>query len=260
MSCTLFVHSSAYTSTNLKHIWTRLMAILHVYLTQWLPFFFMPTMLFFSLQQTHVYKGFWTSYMSFALLLAISNTNIVVIARNKRKLNQETFYLGKDQVEITHEYEYPGIDFYSHGHFEPSSKRQRIACMKALMGTLRKESVVGVTSWELKSHLFKMLMLRTFTYGIEIVCVCVGGGGDFKKLSLEGFWEGHEDTYDVPHQSEFLDYLSYSIGRIWRTSHGIICSQAHYELSTMACPPTSSWLVSQATSLSWHLAKQGFNT
>ena len=34
--------------------------------------------------------------------------------------------------------------------------------MKALMGTLRKEPVVGVTCCELKSHLFKALALPTF--------------------------------------------------------------------------------------------------
>ena len=61
-----------------------------------------------------------------------------------------------------------GLIYYSHGYFEPSRKRWRIASMKALMGTLRKEAVVGVTCWELKSHLFKALVPPTFTYGIEI--------------------------------------------------------------------------------------------
>ena len=37
--------------------------------------------------------------------------------------------------------------------------------MKALMGTLRKEAVVGVKCWELKSHLFKAFVLPTFIYG-----------------------------------------------------------------------------------------------
>lgn len=60
---------------------------------------------------------------------------------NKRKINQEMFYNGKDKIEITYEYKCLGIGFYSHCHFEPSSKRQRIASMKDLMGTLRKEGV-----------------------------------------------------------------------------------------------------------------------
>ena len=42
---------------------------------------------------------------------------------------------------------------------------KRIAGMKALMCKLRKEAVVGVTCWEVKSHLFKALVLLTFTYG-----------------------------------------------------------------------------------------------
>jgi hypothetical protein len=40
--------------------------------------------------------------------------------------------------------------------------------MKVLMGTLRKEAVVDITSWEFKSHMYKALMLLTFTYGTEI--------------------------------------------------------------------------------------------
>ena len=40
--------------------------------------------------------------------------------------------------------------------------------MKALMGTSRKEAIVGITCWEPKSHLFKALVLPTFTYDIEI--------------------------------------------------------------------------------------------
>ena len=37
--------------------------------------------------------------------------------------------------------------------------------MKALVGTLRKETVVGNTCWELKSNILKALVLPTFTYG-----------------------------------------------------------------------------------------------
>ena len=92
----------------------------------------------------------------------------MIFGRNKRKLNQEAFYLDKNPFEIPREYKYLGIDFYSHGYFEPSSIRQGIACMKALMRTLRKEAVVGVTCWKLKSHLLKALVLPTFTYGIKI--------------------------------------------------------------------------------------------
>jgi hypothetical protein len=44
-----------------------------------------------------------------------------MIFSNKRKLNQEAFHLDKDQIEITHEYKYLGIEFHSHGYFKPSS-------------------------------------------------------------------------------------------------------------------------------------------
>jgi hypothetical protein len=87
---------------------------------------------------------------------------------NKRNLNQETFYLDKNQNEITHQYKYPGIDSYSHGHFEPSYKMQRIACMKVVMCTLRKETVVGFTGWELEIPSIEDFGAPTFTYGIEI--------------------------------------------------------------------------------------------
>ena len=57
----------------------------------------------------------------------------MIFGHNKRKLNQEAFYLDKEQIEITDEYKYLGIDFHSHGYFEPSNKKQGIAGMKALM-------------------------------------------------------------------------------------------------------------------------------
>ena len=45
---------------------------------------------------------------------------------NKEKLNQEVFYLGKDSIEIPHEYEYLGIGFYSHGHLNHQVKGEEI--------------------------------------------------------------------------------------------------------------------------------------
>ena len=52
------------------------------------------------------------------------------------------------------------------------------------MSTLRKEAIIGVMYWELKSHLFKALVLPTFTYGTEI------WGGDFKNSHWKGFEKG----------------------------------------------------------------------
>ena len=101
---------------------------------------------------------------SSSLEVNLSEIEIMIFGRNKRRLNQEVFYLDKDQIESTHEYKCLGVDFYSHGYFHPPSKSQRITSMKAFMGTLRKELVIGVTCWELKSHLFKALVVLTFTY------------------------------------------------------------------------------------------------
>jgi hypothetical protein len=94
-------------------------------------------------------------------------------------LHQETFYLDEDQIEITHEYRYFGIDFYSHGYFEPASKRQRMAKYDSLDGHFKgkKKTKVGVVCWELTSHLpTKALVLLTFTYDIGT------WGGDLKTL------------------------------------------------------------------------------
>jgi hypothetical protein len=38
-----------------------------------------------------------------------------IFDQNKRKFNQEGFYLGVDQIERYYEYEYFWVDFYSHG-------------------------------------------------------------------------------------------------------------------------------------------------
>jgi len=53
----------------------------------------------------------------------IFETKIMIFGCNTKRSNQNAFYLDKDQIEITHEYKYVGIDFYSHSYFEPSSKR-----------------------------------------------------------------------------------------------------------------------------------------
>ena len=59
------------------------------------------------------------------------------------------------------------------------------------MGTLRKEVVIRATCWELKSHVFKALVLPTFTYGTKI------WGGDLKNSHCFQKW--HEDAYNVSH-------------------------------------------------------------
>ena len=103
------------------------------YLTHW--FVFMLTMLFYSLNQEQAYKGFWTSYTRFVLILALklilSKTKPMLFGCNKGKLRTRTrtwkLNQDKDQIEINHEHKYLGVDFYSHGYFESSSKRWRMA-------------------------------------------------------------------------------------------------------------------------------------
>ena len=46
-----------------------------------------------------------------SLEVNLSKTKIMIFSHNKRKLNQEAFYLDKDPIEINHEYEYLGIDY-----------------------------------------------------------------------------------------------------------------------------------------------------
>ena len=48
---------------------------------------------------------------SSSLEINLSKTKIMIFGHNKRKSNQEAFYLDKDPIEITHEYKYLGIDF-----------------------------------------------------------------------------------------------------------------------------------------------------
>ena len=65
---------------------------------------------FCSLIKEWAYKN---SYLKSALPLAfmsVSTTKIIIVDYNKRNLNQEAFYLGKDQIERTHEYKYARVN------------------------------------------------------------------------------------------------------------------------------------------------------
>ena len=94
----------------------------------------------FSLSRSRVYLqrllnklNEFCTYSS--LQVNLSKTKLMIFGHNKRKLNQEAFYLNKDHTEITHDYKCLGIDVYAHSYFEPSFKRQGIAAMEALMQT-----------------------------------------------------------------------------------------------------------------------------
>jgi hypothetical protein len=67
----------------------------------------MLTMLLCSLNHEQAYKDFWTSYTTYALLLALKSIYLrsnMIFGRNQRKLNQEVFYSDNNQIEITYEY------------------------------------------------------------------------------------------------------------------------------------------------------------
>ena len=103
----------------------------------------------------------------------------MIFGRNKEISKQVWFYLCDDQIETTYAYKYLGVDFYSHGYFEPSSGKEGTACMKPLMASLRKEAVVGVTSWGLKITSIQSLGAPNISYGAKIWGV--GGGRDWKN-------------------------------------------------------------------------------
>jgi hypothetical protein len=98
-------------------------------------------------------------------------------------------------------------------------KRHRVASMKAFMGTLRNEAIVRVTCQIPSSQGLGASNFHIWHQNL---------GRQPGKLSLEGFGEGHEDAYDVSSQSAFFHNLSCFAGQIWRTSHRITRSQAHY--------------------------------
>ena len=77
-------------------------------------------------------------------------------------------------------------------------------------------------------HLFKALVLPTFTWDTEI------WGGTLKKSHWKVFEKGMK-IHMMCHV--FFKYPSYFVGRIWRTSYRIIHSQAHCGFSMMVCPP-----------------------
>jgi hypothetical protein len=114
--------------------------------------------------------------------------------------------------------------------------------------------VVTVRCWELKSHLFKNLLLLTFTYGIVI------WGGDFKNSQWKVFEKGM-----TIHMMSHVKVRSLTAYHILLAEFGEFPIKLYNFKLTMGFQRwhahlPSSWLVSQATSLSQHLVKQGYNT
>ena len=125
--------------------------------------------------------------------------------------------------------------------------------MKALMGTLRKEAIVGLTCWKLKSHLFKALVLPTFMYDFEI------WEGDLKNFHWKVFEKGMK-MYMMSH----VKVSSLTAFHILLAEFGDLPIELYtlkliMDFQQWLAHLSPSWLFNKATSLSQHLAKQGFN-
>lgn len=77
---------------------------------------------------------------SSSLEVDLSKTKNMVFGHNKRKLKQEACYI--NPIKITHKYEYLALIFVLMFTLIHLVKKQRIACIKALMDTLRIEAIV----------------------------------------------------------------------------------------------------------------------
>ena len=163
---------------SLKHIWMSLMGILRVYLNQWLPFSFMLIMLLYFLNLEHACKDLWTSYMSFSLSLALMSIHLF---QNYDFWLHQTYLKLIDKIEIFHEYKNLGICLYSHDHFDSSSKRQQIACMKALIATFSEGS--NNRSHILGTQITSIQGFRASNFHIWHWDL----GRWLRKLSLQGF-------------------------------------------------------------------------
>jgi hypothetical protein len=107
---------------------------------------------------------------------------------------------------------------------------------------------------ELKSHLFKGLVLPTFTYGNEI------WGGDFKDSHWKIFEKGmqvHMMSHVKVNSLTTYHILLTEFGELPIESYVIKLSMGFQQRLAYLSP---SWLVQKTTSLSQHLAEQGCNT
>lgn len=121
-----------------------------------------------------------------------------------------------------------GLTFI-HGYFELSSKRWWIIAMKAYLGwalqgkkQLLESRVGNSNSIYARLQCFQLSHMR-----LKI-------GGDLRNSHREVFKRAW--TYIWCLMSKvFFDSISHLVGKIWGTSHGTTCSQAHCGLSTTTC-------------------------
>ena len=183
----------------------------------------------------------------------LAKTKIMIFGCNKRKLNQEAFYLDKDQIEIIHEDKYIRIDFYSHGYFEPFIERQGIAGMRAFGGNFKDKNssqchVLGTQT----SHV-QGFRLPTSMYG------CVIWRGNLEN----SHWQVFEKDMKM-HTMSHVKLHSLTTDCILLAKFGELPIGLYVLKLTMGFQqrlfhPSPSRLVNRATSLSQHPAEQGCN-
>jgi hypothetical protein len=78
-------HYLTFTLMNFKHIWMR------------------PTWILFAYYLQRLLNKIYEFCTSSNLEVNLAKHEIMIFGRNNRKLNQEAFYLDKDQIEITRE-------------------------------------------------------------------------------------------------------------------------------------------------------------
>ena len=118
---------------------------------------------------------------------------------------------------------------------------------------LRKNTSAGVTCRELNSHLFKASVLPTFTYNIEM------GGGDWESL-IERFSKKGMKISMMSLVKVCSSTTYYMLAKFGEFSMELYALKLTMGFQQRFAHLPSSWLVSQATSFSWHLAGHGCDT
>ena len=114
--------------------------------------------------------------------------------------------------------------------------------------------MVKVPYWKLKSHLFKVLVLGTFTYGTKL------WRGDLKN----SYWKIFKKVMQINMMSHVkINYVA--IYHILLAEFGGLPLELFVFMLTMGFQQqlahlTSSWLVSEIASFSRHMSEQGFKT
>ena len=132
--------------------------------------------------------------------------------------------------------------------------KTKIVGLKAPNGHLKERTTSRATCRELKSYLFKALVLPTSTYGTEI------WRGDMKNYHWKVFEKGmkmHMMSHVKVCSSISYHTLLAEFGKVPIELYALKLTTGFQQ---WLAHPFPCWLISKATSFSWHLAEQGFDT